>query len=389
MGVTERLVDAARDFACGLYKTQPQPLIPNPAASALRWVWDDLCDKPPPSPALPPPPTQPFTGGQCCDAVYRVQGQITPPGGSSQPFDITCRMGKVLGLKQTLNAQGTGLSTVVVSQNCAGVSYDNPVAGSAPGLTASISTVTRVSGNAANCGNPPISYPVAPPAPPNGYTSPPTAVPLGDGTSINVTFNLKPPVSLPALPLPPVIVNMIRPEFNINVPIEFNFDGTVNIGGGGSGGGGGGGDGFGQPDRDIINNINNTNTEINNEVTNINNDLRNTYNITNNKPRDPDSYLPPVGNKPPGKHEKTFLAAVEVQLTQVPANAKMQSGGTAPRVVYAGWFEFQRAGKSLPREPIHFDGGVFLAPTGVDGYAWTLYDGYQGTATEIINKEAT
>ena len=89
----------------------------------------------------------------------------------------------------------------------------------------------------------------------------------------------------------------------------------------------------------------------------------------------------------PGQYQVDYLVAVEVTLTAVPVNIRSQEGNAAPDVLYAGWFEFMRAGKALPRENIHFRQGVFIAPTGVDGYAFTLYTGVQGTAVAITKKE--
>lgn len=399
MGDFNNIADAGKAFACALYKAQPNAIIPNPISDALFHVWDEFCGNGEPPGSLPPPPAPLFQGGQCpvryevkCNGVnFNSIDSTGSPAGETIAFPY----GPISGVKSVRTGGGSSFSVAhfIVAKSSTGQPQDYGIGGSS-GTGAwiwksyrFITSLKRVDNQPDNCGNSAPGYPETSPPPPGGFTSPPTAITFNNGDTKNYTFNFTPPSppALPAVVLPPIVINYFRPQINpeINIPLNFNFDGTVNFGTPGGGGGG-----FGQPDRDIINNINNVNNSNNTNITKINNDLRNTYNITNNKPRDPSTFLPPVTNKPPGKHDKTFLAAVEIQITQVPANAKMQSGNTAPRVLYAGWFEFQRAGKSLPREPIHFDGSVFLAPSGVDGYAFTLYTGYQGVATEIINKEA-
>lgn len=81
------------------------------------------------------------------------------------------------------------------------------------------------------------------------------------------------------------------------------------------------------------------------------------------------------------------LKYVKVAVTEFPTNAKNQWGDGAPNVYYCGWFEFRANGASLPRQPIHFLSSIFKAPEGVDGYAYTLYQGFVGSATEYREKE--
>ena len=82
------------------------------------------------------------------------------------------------------------------------------------------------------------------------------------------------------------------------------------------------------------------------------------------------------------------LAYVKVTITKIPNNAKMQFGLQGPNLLYAGWFEFLRGGEALPREPLSFANGIFKAPQGADGYAYTLYVGFEATVTPVTFKDA-
>ena len=392
MGVAKSLVDGAREFACTIYKNMPGALIPNPASDALHMLWDEMC-KPPAPPGLPPAPIIPFSGGRCCATYYMVYYDLKPQRNGA--WNLNAYQQQVRGVVGGMQTRQTGANQVQyfhIVTACNGVVTDMPITyGNYLGDgMARINRVEALYGGANNCGNPPADYPIAVPAPPEGFTSPPKIINLDDGSPVEIQFNFKPPAIniSPIVNLPPVIVNVLKPEINFNVPIQFDFDGNVNIGKPD-----GGGDGFGQPDRDKIDDIDDKVDNLKPPIDELDRELRDLKDKyekdkdrDKNKPIDPADYQPSPPPKPPGKHKADYLAAVEITLTEMPRNRKTQSGSGAPDVVYAGWFEFQRLGKSLPREPIHFSSSVFLAPEGVDGYAFTLYNGYQGAAKEIINK---
>lgn len=380
------LVDKARSFACGLYKQVPGALIPNAGEDGLRFVWDSICNPPdnpqdPPLPGLPPPPGLPFTGGQC-PKQYQVDIIVKQNTGNVTGVTVYCR-GPISGFKWRWDGTFWNIDLAAYTNTGEYKRQDYYVFGARPnaypGMYAVITKISVVNGTADNCGNPPDAYPFPTHPPTGGYTKN-EDITLNDNDTTNITLSL-PPIVLP-IPLgkfPSVVVNVDTPT--LKVPIEFNFDGTVNIGKGGDGGG------FTDTDRDNLNTVNNTTNNTNNEFNNFKNDYYKNINNRRNKKRDPESFEPPVTDRPPGSHSREYLAAVQINLTSVPANAKSQSGVQAPDVYYAGWFEWRRNGFSSPREPIHFKESVFLAPEGVDGYAYTLYTGYSGSATEIINKE--
>lgn len=63
----------ARSTACTLYRDLPGALIPNPASNFLQGMWDSICYDDPAG--LPPPPSPPFSGGQC-RAEYVVDTSV-------------------------------------------------------------------------------------------------------------------------------------------------------------------------------------------------------------------------------------------------------------------------------------------------------------------------
>ena len=381
------IVEAGKNFACSLYKAQPGAIIPNPLSNALHLVWDSFCDYPN-NPGLPLPPAPSFSGGQCCATQYQVfydtKATAEAPWVVSTYNEIWT--GKIGAMQQDVQPNGA-IAFYYFITSCSGSNFrNNLTTGNVDGRNwIRINRVVPLNGGANNCGDPPAQFPFAVPPPPTGFISPTGAITLNDGTNITVEFNFKPPVlpALPAVTLPPVIINFnklgVNPEFKI--PITFNFDGSINFGSPQIS------TSFNQDDRDNINNIKNVTNATNTTTTNIKNEINKTTNINNNKNPDPNDFKPPVDNIPPGEFSSEYLAWVHLTVTEVPKNAKTQSGNTAPDIYYAGWFEWKQASWNCPREHIHFRDNVFLAPKGVTGFAYTLYTGYKGRAKAIINKE--
>lgn len=392
------IASAAKSFACTLYKNQPGALVPNPISDALHIVWDNFCDYPQ-SPGLPAKPVPPIQGAQCVCGLYNVRIRFvfdgdTSPGdqlvSGQQDSAFFGPIGATRLVQLPSNPDGTTSTRIDIS--CRGTIGENCTASSVWRTAVSfvtnyrshtVTNLGRLDGGLDNCGTLPNRFPEAPPPPVGGYTSPPVNFVLNDGDNITVNFNLKPP--LPPVGaitgLPPVIINLVKPTANINIPVAFNFDGSINFGSGGAG------LEFNQDDRDTINNINNVANNSNDAITNIQNDINNVTNYNNNKPEPSEDFEPPITNQPPGEYEQAFLGAVTIALTSVPVNAKRQSGDGSPDVIYAGWFEWKKGNWKTPRQPIHFEDNIFLAPKGVDGFAYTLYHGFDGRATSIIYKE--
>jgi hypothetical protein len=392
-----KIADAAKDFACGIYRTVPRNIIPV-ISDIQQFYWDGFCGDPPRDPLnLPPPPSKPFSGGQCSCIKYRViftlheiyDGQLyTRATGISLNGEVTSYRIVKTSTDWSVQFLCRGDASSPCSPSLIWISgFDRPTERLYSLEKITFDSIRREDGGADNCGDPPSEYPLPPPVPPGGYTSLPTPIVFNDNTTHNFIFNFLPPSPPPANSnfLPPIVINYIDPKFNFKIPLTFNFDGTVNFGGGNS---------YNQDDRDNINNIKNVTNSTNNTVNNTSNNIDNFYGnykkdrdrIINKKPL-PDDFEPPKPPEPPGKKLVERLAYVNVDLSVIPSNAKSQSGQGAPNVVYAGWFEFLRKDKSFPRDYIHFANNCFIAPVGADGYAFTLYNGYQGSAIAITFKE--
>lgn len=393
-----KIAEGAKDFACGLYRTVPRNVIPV-ISDIQQFYWDGFCGDPPRDPAnLPPPPARPFSGGQCCGTSYNVVYKFTYTDGRPDEIvtDPLVYQGTILGLQTReflLENGATRVEVYLRFRKCDGRTLEQlQVADNKPRtINISIVSVYPAYGGPDDCGDPPKEYPEVPAPPPGGYNSAPYPIIINNGNQINVNFNFPSPLPPPVgFEPPPIVVNYLDVNLNLKIPISFNFNGDINFGGGSSGGDGN----FNQDDRDVINNIKNVTSDTNNITNNTNNNVDNFYSDykkerdkEDNKPPLPTDFDPPRPAVLPGKYDQERLAFVNVDLTLIPRNAKTQSGGGAPNVIYAGWFEFTRQGKSFPRNYIHFANNCFVAPTGADGYAFTLYNGYQGNAIAVTNKE--
>jgi len=245
------LANSAAEKICGLYGKSPSSIVKtipfgSGAIDNSRGIFDDLCEDIAPP---PPPPQSQFQGGQCDGIKYRVAFSInyevydnSPEGKRTDVFSgIADVNGGVTGFRLAAPGQSTaGIATIKGFSNlicvCRGERFflEPPgtlvvIAGDASFGFKSIAsaTATRVDGQPDNCGNPPPSYPA------------PTALPddLDGTTVINIAPNF--PVTVPVRIVPTIapIVNIFRPEFNvdvggINVNISaggFTFTPTVQI----------------------------------------------------------------------------------------------------------------------------------------------------------------
>lgn len=396
----DKVTGAAKNFICELYRTGEAIYIPGFSEIQKFW-WDGFCgtNSSPDAPALPPPNSPPFQGGQCVCTLYRVYfsylSNVYQPGTRQLGNNVCFGAIEGITIEQsqatrtfTIYLVGRGAPPQVCGQpGTKSVAKSGGLFNGEVYSDLRIDSVAVEGSGANNCGNPPIKYPNSPSPPPGGYTSPPVSITFNDNSQHTYYFNYEPP-ALPPVPtnfMPPVVLNWfdfkLNPSFKI--PITFDFDGTINFGGGG------GDINFDQDDRDNINNIKNITNNNGDKIINLTNEINNITNNNNNKPPEPDDFDPPEEDIPPGEHDQSYLAFVQIDLTEVPKNAKTQAGNTADDILYAGWFEWRRVGYNAPREPIHFKKSVFVAPKGIDGFAYTLYNGYKGIAKAYSNKEKT
>lgn len=380
MGNFQNLVNSARNFACGLYRQQPGALIPNVGESTLRFLWDQVCDYPG-SPGLPPPPTSPFTGAQCAkglyniDIVYTYDGDTSPgeqPATDTQPAQAYGAIGGTRTVALAPNPDGT--SRIRIDLLCQGLAGEVPT--DVQVWRTVVSSVTlylshravnkgRADGGLDNCGSLPPSYPSAPPPPPDGYTSPLTPIPLADGSNISVNFNFSPP-STPEISdfIPPLIVNVVRPE--LKIPIAFNFNGDINIG-------------TPSPESlppEVFISLNENKASID-SISNEFNDYRKDYNYYFSPPQldnDPETIKEDEFVGTGKEDDKSGIVGLRVELTRLPDKAQYGN----PTVYFAGWMAFKREQGYLPREQVNFADSFFLAPPGATGYTITFTNGAEG-----------
>lgn len=386
----KKVVDAAKGFACGLYKQQPRALIPNLGEDILRFAWDNLCDPPqpdptvPPLPGLPPPPAPLPGGGQCVCVKYRVrlsyyfQQNISTPELElfEQDFvmygpvlDVRRAVGSAFGIEFNCRGAGGGVCKAPGWYNLGG---GHPTQAGPYRIV----SVARVDGQSDTCGNSPPVYPNVDPMPSGGYNSPPVNIQLGDTTNINVTFNVTPPVKPPSgFGPPPVVINVKNPS--LNFPISFNFDGTINIASPGAGGGG-----FPPGIEDKINNINDKTDNINVNL----DDFFKDWDFNFNPPpyaTDPDVIVDPGVPPEEGEEDKEGLLGVKIKLTKFPDKAQFGN----PTVFFAGWLTFKLQAGHTERMQVNFEDSYFQAPPGATGYAYTLTNGAEGEVT-VYSKTA-
>lgn len=401
--------DVANDIAdnyCGLYRDYPQFLVGaaiDPLTNFRRGLADSLCS--PRSPGLPPPPSVPFTGGQCECTQYAVEISVINTSDNAlieQPTELV--WGKFGGVvTRFLDAEQTAQAAYLL---CRGFVADSPECGEFKEylwrvynnniLSYTVVSVTPTLGSD-NCGNPPPDYPVVTPPPERRFPSIPSP-PNGNNPSFNI----------------PVVFAPISPTLNINVPVNLDLDINFDFDFGGvtfnSGGSGGNGDGSFTPnDRDKLGNAaDNAGDAANNS--NASKDAANAAKDAANAAKDAAQAAkdsadaakrnseppPPPGSpevdendRPDGDTDREGienLLWVKINLTTLPFENKRVFGEGSPNLYYAGWFEFKANGFPLPRQQINFSPSLFAAPKGVDGYAYCLTSGAEGFATEITRK---
>jgi len=76
-----------------------------------------------------------------------------------------------------------------------------------------------------------------------------------------------------------------------------------------------------------------------------------------------------------------FSEWVEIDLVDVPVNAKRQPGLNAQDVIYAGWYSFGVNGGAGDRMPIHYREQGVKVPQGATVFSYTVYTGFTATLT--------
>lgn len=408
-----KFADEVKKFSCGIYKQVPGALVPNPSDAGYKQIWDKLCSELPPPYSLPPPPTKPFSGGQCKCVEYRVTillDEYYNNAPTPRSFSVVL-YGEIKGIKMVqvqdfvdVQVFCRGHINSICLADFAWISVY--ASGGYDSLfvmrNAVIQRASRQDNLADTCGDPPKKYPPAPPPPPTGYTSPPTPISDNDGDVNNYIFNFYPPqkIDFPDVPFPPIVINVAGVDVDLDFDINFNFNGDIDFtrpGGGndlppGLAGG--------------FQNLGDGIAGVSGGVGGLQNDFRGFAGtlggVASNLGGVGASLAdlagkldfkfapPPFINAPEvekeitegvegGKEDpdKEGLLGVLVTLT-TPAKEVIFGN---PNVYFAGWLTFFSQGGYEVREPIHFEKSYFPAPDGATGYGLTFTKGAKGTIT--------
>ena len=363
---TQQVSQQIVDKQCELYAKYPNTLAVFPL---YRGLLNNICSQRNPSFNLPE--SAGFVGGQCPGVNYNVYGTYQNANESFGPCDralnwvVSNTPGQIVGIRpggqgnQILSGGGGIIRSIqaLPSGNIVGTRPTCAAPGSLPAPamkpnTAQITHVERVDGLPDDCGDPANPLPPDPPI---------------EASDFNTTFNIENRSALDNSIIDIISINIpITINNEIEFKLEFNIAGiNFNLGGDGIGnddpgsdrgpGGGGGGTPVLLPPPN---------------------------------PTDYEETESPISES--GEEDIGInIAYITLELTQIPQNADTQWGRSGPDVWYAGWFEFRTEGFFYPRQPIHFEKNIFIPPRGATGYAYTLYEAFQGRIKKYEFRDTT
>lgn len=349
-------------YVCTLYKKYPDWVTGKAAdiPGFVSGVRDSFLRETCGPPNAPPPP--PFTGGQCPCRLYAIK--YTRPNGGVNTMLVAAGPIYSITYFTTTSSAGVMQNWRIVHAVCTNnvptskVTKEGTIGIGQPVPQAFLEFAD--SGPPVECGNPPSPGPGIP-----------TQTEFNQTVNVNVVNTIEPTLNLTI----PFVFN----NFSIDLDVPLNFKVGVNVGGptfnltfGPEGidippSGPGSGPGNPSP---IPPGLGDKIDKVGEKVKQCCPD--------DNIPKPPTNFdKKPVPSDGPKQEDGILqLAYVEVEMTSFPKNASKQFGNGGPDLVYAGWFEFRRGTHSFPRQPIHFHKSIFKAPSGADGYAYTLYSGY-------------
>ncbi len=360
------LVEPIREFACDLWRDYPDQITQNLdlARSFQRGYMSSICG----DQVQPPVPQVPFSGGQC-DILYdgNFNYDVSINGGTPIPQNASWQgvLGPITAIilfnddiclravdgNPSFPLVAPGIVRIANNPNPATTVYSDP----------EVVSVTPSPGQPGDtCGDPPPQYEATEPTPADYCRT--INYPLPDGGSIDLEVCYEPD--------------------NYNYPMVFDVEGI----------------------------------KVNFDLGGITIDYSR-RNPDDTPPPLPDGNLHPLprpeddpnrlfgcdrtasptaanfdvatksDTDPKEEEVGEVLRFVEVNVTTIPGDARSQAGDGAPNVFYCGWFEFQSEARNFPRQPIHFAQCLFEAPDGATGYAYTLYNGFNGNAVVYTEKQ--
>lgn len=352
-------------------------------------ILDRLCGSDPTNFPPPLPPGNPFQGGQCPCAVYRVQGTYSYRNGEvTGTFDVLKR-GPIGGLSVISRQDAQDLGFYQGAPQCGGRTWFSVVladndSGDASGLTGTTSSVVRDDGNPDNCGDPPAQYPPIVP-PPNQLTQnynitigPNTInMPVSFG-SVNLTANayFAPSYTVQvgnltlSFGLEGVEVN-VSPSFNVNptfptIPDSRNPPFTP----------------LPQPSASVdLSGVYSRLTNLQSDV----DDLMDCDRCNDGCTNDSRYTAQQFSTVQAGEFTLPTLSRwVVLNVTQIASNARRSSGHVnTQEIVYCGWFGFACGQDYLPQEKVTFGHSLLKVPEGATKFVLNLYPAFLGQSTVI------
>lgn len=380
------LASGARNAVCGLYRSAPGALTAPGAASpglggdvgeAYRQMLDTLCG----DGSLPERPPR-LSGGQCA-IPYTVEWETRGPGPLGTVTTNTQQdilQGPIRGMQFVPSVSGSQFAEYAIIH---GTSNSRRVVLSfstnAPRYEVHRATITKITAlNPALdvCGDTLNPFPSLPTTP-DTY-SPPTTY-RDRGTNVDVNINIPPII------IPPGAVS-IAPKLEVRIgPNRIIFDGSgarlelspelnipITIGGGTT-----------SPnpndpvtvepdlDPELLADRFDRIEDLLKELEDCACDDKDLAGLT----------------ATPGVNARSQCISVPISrnryvalaVTQIPPNAKSQSGDSAPDVYFAGWAWFKSGDYMSERLPIDAEGKLFKNPGGFETFCYTMQNGYLST----------
>lgn len=390
------VANAAGNFVCDLYQNYAQATTgfgdPTGIGSALNAVYSSLCS---PRGKLPSqPPTNPFNGGQCAGASYRVTTRTTKPDGTDFTTVWPSLVGPIKGVQIKQTPSGSWQYGVVsTSPNPLGGDVMNPeVSGNQrqalDGYKVEILSISRNGGLPDNCGDPAPTYPPIPI--PTTEQNNNINVNVGAGAIINVPISYKPVTVNAGVSVNPQIQVDVGP-FNVTfdsggVSIEpnfnFNTDTTTPTGNNGNNGFPTNPQKEGNAPCDLSPILTRLST-IESKLNTIDLQLDDIEECTC-----PVAYTQLEVALGSGTGSVVSLPSnaiqVRLNLTSIPANAKTQKGsGTAPQQLFCGYYAWGDGVGLSERVPINTAVSSFEVPVWASSFCWNLYLGYSASVSCI------
>lgn len=353
----------ASNFACQLHYNTPGVIFD--VSPFNRELWREFCkDRPV---GNPPSSESTFSGGQCLGVSYRVIYQsetLNHPSVAPGTFFVERHVdivGPVRNFTYEFRSDGVGYRAEVDGRDG---HYDFPQDGGGRGwLRLRSVRVQRLDGQPDNCGDspPPSLDPVVLPVEQRTTNINVTNV---ENKVINVSLTVDFPSAAVDFSLNPMLrIAIDNRKFYLNVDGWYSGEPSSSID-------------VPAVEKLLSDNVLQFEGTLNQYFAPINPSVDNTLVL-----------ISPSGEEK-GDEQKDLPAPkwLVIDLTKFPDKA--QYGVGSPTVYFAGWLEFLKEGRAMPRQQINFEKCIFRFPDGADGYAYTFTNGAEGKVSVYVEKGA-